>query len=87
MLAAIRRLDVLVNAAGYHQMRHTTEVTDEQWAYDLAVNLSAVLPLPCGVALHLLDGSNIVNGSPRWPGWRARSIRPVTARPSTDWSV
>ncbi len=55
------RLDVLVNAAGYHQMRHTTEVTDEQWAYDLAVNLSAPFYL-CRAALpHLLDGGNIVN--------------------------
>jgi NAD(P)-dependent dehydrogenase (short-subunit alcohol dehydrogenase family) len=34
------RLDVLVNAAGFHQMRHTTSVTDEDWDYDLAVNLN-----------------------------------------------
>ena len=55
------RLDVLVNAAGYHQMRHTTEVTDEQWAYDLAVNLSAPFYLCRAAVPHLLDGGNIVN--------------------------
>ena len=57
------KLDVLVNAAGFHQMRHTTEVTDDEWAYDLAVNLSAPFYL-CRAALpHLLDGGNIVNVS------------------------
>ena len=57
------RLDVLVNAAGFHQMRHTTEVTDDEWAYDLAVNLSAPFYL-CRAALpYLLDGGNIVNVS------------------------
>jgi meso-butanediol dehydrogenase / (S,S)-butanediol dehydrogenase / diacetyl reductase len=55
------RLDVLVNAAGFHQMRHTCEVTDAEWAYDLAVNVSAPFYL-CRAALpHLLDGGNIVN--------------------------
>lgn len=56
------RLDVLVNAAGYHQMRHTADVTDEQWAYDLAVNLNGPFYL-CRAALpHLLEsGGNIVN--------------------------
>ena len=57
------KLDVLVNAAGFHQMRHTTEVTDDEWAYDLAVNLNAPFYL-CRAALpHLLDGGNIVNVS------------------------
>ncbi|MGI9163110.1 MAG: SDR family NAD(P)-dependent oxidoreductase [Mycobacterium sp.] len=57
------KLDVLVNAAGFHQMRHTAEVTDDDWAYDLAVNLSAPFHL-CRAALpHLLDGGNIVNVS------------------------
>lgn len=57
------KLDVLVNAAGFHQMRHTAEVTDDEWAYDLAVNLSAPFYL-CRAALpHLLDGGNIVNVS------------------------
>ena len=55
------RLDVLVNAAGFHQMRHTTGVTDEEWAYDLAVNLSAPFYLCRAAIPHLLDGGNIVN--------------------------
>lgn len=56
------RLDVLVNAAGFHQMRHTADVTDDDWAYDLAANLSGPFHL-CQAALpHLLDvGGNIVN--------------------------
>ena len=55
------RLDVLVNAAGFHQMRHTLEVTDEDWAYDLAVNLNGPFYL-CRAALpHLLGGGAIVN--------------------------
>lgn len=56
------RLDVLVNAAGFHQMRHTAEVRDEEWAYDLAVNLNGPFYL-CRAALpHLLEsGGNIVN--------------------------
>ncbi len=58
------RLDVLVNAAGFHRMRHTGEVTDDDWAYDLAVNLNAPFYL-CRAALpHLLAaGGNIVNVS------------------------
>lgn len=56
------RLDVLVNAAGFHQMRHTAEVSDDQWSYDLAANLSGPFHL-CRAALpHLLEaGGNIVN--------------------------
>ncbi len=58
------RLDVLVNAAGYHQMRHTTSVADEDWDYDLAVNLNGPFYL-CRAALpHLLAAAgNIVNVS------------------------
>lgn len=56
------RLDVLVNAAGFHQMRHTADVTDADWAYDLAVNLNGPFYL-CRAALpQLLEtGGNIVN--------------------------
>jgi short-subunit dehydrogenase len=57
------RLDILVNAAGFHQMRHTAGVTDDDWAYDLAVNVSAPFYL-CRAALpYLLGGGNIVNVS------------------------
>jgi meso-butanediol dehydrogenase / (S,S)-butanediol dehydrogenase / diacetyl reductase len=59
---AFGRLDVLVNVAGFHQMRHTTTMTDEDWDRDLAVNLNGPFFL-CRAALpHLLDtGGNIVN--------------------------
>ncbi|MGV0745831.1 SDR family NAD(P)-dependent oxidoreductase [Mycolicibacterium sp. XJ870] len=56
------RLDALINVAGFHQMRNTLEVTDEDWEKDLAVNLNGPFFL-CRAALpHLLEaGGNIVN--------------------------
>lgn len=56
------RLDVLANVAGFHQMRHTATMSDEDWDYDLAVNLNGPFYL-CRAALpHLLEtGGNIVN--------------------------
>jgi meso-butanediol dehydrogenase/(S,S)-butanediol dehydrogenase/diacetyl reductase len=63
-VAAFGRLDVLVNVAGFHEMRHTMAVTDEDWERDLAVNLHGPFYL-CRAALpHLLEaGGNIVNVS------------------------
>ena len=59
---AFGRLDVLANVAGFHQMRHTTTMTDEDWDRDLAVNLNGPFFL-CRAALpHLLESAgNIVN--------------------------
>ena len=56
------RLDVLVNVAGFHQMRHTTSMTDDEWERDLAVNLTGPFYL-CRAALpRLLESAgNIVN--------------------------
>jgi NAD(P)-dependent dehydrogenase (short-subunit alcohol dehydrogenase family) len=56
------RLDVLVNVAGFHQMRHTPTMSDEEWERDLAVNLNGPFFL-CRAALpHLLESAgNIVN--------------------------
>jgi meso-butanediol dehydrogenase / (S,S)-butanediol dehydrogenase / diacetyl reductase len=61
-VAAFGRLDVLVNVAGFHQMRHTPTMSDEDWERDLAVNLNGPFYL-CRAALpHLLEaGGNIVN--------------------------
>ncbi len=63
-VSAFGRLDVLVNVAGFHQMRHTAPMTDEEWEHDLAVNLNGPFYL-CRAALpHLLEvGGNIVNVS------------------------
>jgi meso-butanediol dehydrogenase / (S,S)-butanediol dehydrogenase / diacetyl reductase len=63
-VAAFGRLDVLANVAGFHQMRHTATVTDDEWDRDLAVNLNGPFYL-CRAALpHLLEvGGNIVNVS------------------------
>jgi NAD(P)-dependent dehydrogenase (short-subunit alcohol dehydrogenase family) len=59
---AFGRLDILVNVAGFHQMRHTVSMTDEDWDRDLAVNLNGPFYL-CRAALpHLLQtAGNIVN--------------------------
>ena len=59
---AFGRLDVVVNNAGRHDFRITTEVTDEQWAHDIAVNLSGAFFVAQAAIPHLLaaDG-NIVN--------------------------
>ncbi|MGV9796718.1 SDR family NAD(P)-dependent oxidoreductase [Mycobacterium sp. NPDC003449] len=56
------RLDALINVAGFHRMRHTLSVTDDDWDTDLAVNLNGPFFL-CRAALpHLLEaGGNIVN--------------------------
>jgi meso-butanediol dehydrogenase/(S,S)-butanediol dehydrogenase/diacetyl reductase len=56
-------LDVLVNNAGRHDFRRTTDVTDEQWAHDIALNLSGAFFLSQAAIPHLLESSsgNIVN--------------------------
>ncbi len=59
---AFGRLDVLVNNAGRHDFRITTDVTTEQWRHDLAVNLDSVFFTGQAALPHLLDTSgNIVN--------------------------
>lgn len=56
------RLDILVNVAGSHTMRHTTDVTDKEWDHDLAVNLDAPFYLCRAAIPHLLEtAGNIVN--------------------------
>ena len=61
-IAEFGRLDILANIAGFHQMRHTPTMTDDEWNKDLAVNLNGPFYL-CRAALpHLLaTGGNIVN--------------------------
>ncbi|OBA83538.1 oxidoreductase [Mycobacterium sp. 1164966.3] len=61
-VAKFGALDVLINIAGRHQMRRTELMSDEDWADDLATNLSGPFYL-CRAALpHLLArGGNIVN--------------------------
>ncbi|APA98027.1 SDR family NAD(P)-dependent oxidoreductase [Nocardia seriolae] len=53
-------IDILVNAAGAHTMRHTGEVTDDQWQHDLAVNLSAPFFLSRAALPHLLDRNGCI---------------------------
>lgn len=64
-VAAYGRLDVLVNNAGRHDFRITGEVTEEQWAGDLAVNLGGAFFCSQAAIPHLLaaqgGGGNIVN--------------------------
>ncbi len=59
---AYGRLDVVVNNAGRHDFRITTEVTEEQWAADVALNLSGAFFVSQAAIPHLLEvGGNIVN--------------------------
>lgn len=63
-VAASGGLHVLVNNAGRHDFRITTEVTDEQWDHDIAVNLSGAFHCAQAAIPHLLEsGGAIVNVS------------------------
>ncbi|WP_024793841.1 SDR family NAD(P)-dependent oxidoreductase [Tomitella biformata] len=55
-------LDLLINVAGAHTLRHSHSVTDEEWADDLAVNLNGPFYLSRAAIPHLLERrGNIVN--------------------------
>ena len=83
-VAAFGRLDVLVNVAGFHQMRHTTTMTDDDWQRDLAVNLNGPFFLvPRGAAASAGNRRQHRQRRRRSPESKVRSTRPATARPST----
>lgn len=55
-------LDVLVNVAGRHRVKHTKDVSEAQWHEDLAINLSAPFFLSQAALPHLLErNGNMVN--------------------------
>jgi NAD(P)-dependent dehydrogenase (short-subunit alcohol dehydrogenase family) len=58
------RVDVLINNAAF-QMSHESidEVSDEEWDYTLAVNLSAMFTLCKDVIPHMKPGASIINSS------------------------
>lgn len=58
------KIDVLVNNAAY-QMSHETleEISDEEWDYTLATNLSAMFHLTKAALPHMGSGDSIINSS------------------------
>jgi NAD(P)-dependent dehydrogenase (short-subunit alcohol dehydrogenase family) len=58
------KVDVLVNNAAF-QMSHESldEVSDEEWDYTLAVNLSAMFTLCKDAIPHMPEGGSIINSS------------------------
>ncbi|TFV91722.1 glucose 1-dehydrogenase [Blastococcus sp. CT_GayMR20] len=58
------KVDILVNNAAY-QMNHDSldEVTDEEWDYTVAVNLSAMFTLTKDAIPHMPPGGAIINSS------------------------
>ena len=59
---AYGQLDVLVNNAGRHDFRITTDVTEQEWDADIALNLSGAFYLCQAAIPHLLETKgNIVN--------------------------
>ncbi len=59
---AFGRLDVVVNNAGRHDFRITTEVTEDEWVHDIALNLNGAFFVAQAAIPHLLAvHGNIVN--------------------------
>ena len=58
------KVDILVNNAAF-QMSHDSleEVTDDEWDYTVAVNLSAMFTLTKDAIPHMPDGGAIINSS------------------------
>jgi NAD(P)-dependent dehydrogenase (short-subunit alcohol dehydrogenase family) len=61
---AFGKVDILVNNAAF-QMSHESldEVSDEEWDYTLAVNLSAMFTLTKDAIPHMQPGASIINSS------------------------
>jgi NAD(P)-dependent dehydrogenase (short-subunit alcohol dehydrogenase family) len=63
-IEAFGKVDVLVNNAAF-QMSHDSldEVSDDEWDYTLAVNLSAMFTLCKDAIPHMQPGASIINSS------------------------
>ena len=82
-VAEFGRLDVLANIAGFHKMRHTPTMTDEEWDKDLAVNLNGPFYL-CRAALRTCWRPAATSSTSRRSRvWKVRSTQRGIARPST----
>lgn len=64
VLSEFGKIDVLVNNAAY-QMTHNTigDISEEEWNYTFAVNISAMFHLCKAAIPHMAPGSSIINTS------------------------
>jgi len=62
-LSALGRIDILVNNAGTAWFDHTLAATDEQWRYNMELNLYSAVRFTRGVAPHMrkLGDGRIIN--------------------------
>ena len=62
-IAALGRIDILINNAGAAWIDHTLNTTDEQWQYCIELNLFSAVRFTRAVAPHMrkLGGGRIIN--------------------------
>ncbi|MBV9734928.1 MAG: SDR family oxidoreductase [Acidisphaera sp.] len=62
-VAALGRIDGLVNAAGVYPRRPLLEITDEDWEFDVAVNVRGLYHMSVAAVRHMREqgGGRIVN--------------------------
>jgi len=75
-IAAMGRVDVLVNNAGLGGSVAVTEMTDEQWAKVLDVSLTSVFRMTRAILPHMYaNGAGAIINNASVLGWRAQALQ------------